>query len=214
MCDHVIIRFKVCLKMLPQHNTTQIIENELNNPIRSSQIILDLVKNNHKPFINLRQILNQLGDRSFGFMLVIVTIISFIPFISVITGFIICLIGTQMILGMDKVKLPKVILDRQLSSNKVNKALKMVVPKIQTIETYIRPRWQFTNTNLIQRINAVVIVILGLINAVPLPLTNIAPAILIMIFGLALIEKDGMVQFITLISSVFVAVLLGSFLIF
>ncbi|MCJ8312759.1 MAG: exopolysaccharide biosynthesis protein [Saccharospirillaceae bacterium] len=200
--------------MLPQHNTTQIIENELNNPIRSSQIILDLVKNNHKPFINLRQILNQLGDRSFGFMLVIVTIISFIPFISVITGFIICLIGTQMILGMDKVKLPKVILDRQLSSNKVNKALKMVVPKIQTIETYIRPRWQFTNTNLIQRINAVVIVILGLINAVPLPLTNIAPAILIMIFGLALIEKDGMVQFITLISSVFVAVLLGSFLIF
>ena len=200
--------------MLTQNNTTQIIKNELNNPIRSSQIILNLVKNNHKPFINLRQILNQLGDRSFGFILVIVTIISFIPFISVITGFIICLIGTQMILGMDKVKLPKFILNRQLSSDKVNKAIKMVAPKIQTIETYIRPRWQFTNSALIQRLNAVVIVILGLINAVPLPLTNVAPAILIMIFGLALIEKDGMVQFITLISSVLVAVLLGSFLIF
>jgi len=173
-----------------------------------------LVKTNTADSINLRQILNQLGERSFGFLLVIVTIISFIPLISVITGVIFCIIGVQMMLGIKKIQLPKFILDRHISSVKINKAFQIVAPKIQYLETYIRPRWHLFNSNLVTRVNGLMIVLLGIINGIPLPLTNIAPAVLIMILGIGLIEKDGLVQFIALLSCLMFALLMGFLLLF
>ena len=181
---------------------------------RTSHIMLDLIQGNTGATISLRQILNKLGERSFGFILVIVTVVSFIPFVSVLTGIILCLIGVQMFMGLQCVEVPKQILDRKMSSIKVNKAFEVVIPRIQFLEQYIRPRWHQINSTVIERLNGLVVVVLGLINAIPIPLTNVAPAILIMILAIGLIEKDGLVQFLSLTCSLFFAALIVFLLFF
>jgi len=168
---------------------------------RSSEIIMTLSNNDTDEFVNLRGMLIQFGDRSFGLMLIVVAAFSIIPFVSIVTGLIASIIGVQLILGMKKIVLPNFILDWNLSTQKVNKAIKLFAPKVEYLEKYIKPRWHFTEAPIVDRINGIVIVILGVISAIPLPLTNVAPAILIMIMGLGLIERDGIVQVVTFVGS-------------
>jgi hypothetical protein len=99
-----------------------------------------------------------------------------------------------MSVGGRQVRLPKFILDRPLPAIRVKGALLSMLPTVQTIERYVRPRLIFTEAPVVDRFNGVVIAVLGLVISLPIPFTNIIPAIVVIFMGIGLSERDGLVQ--------------------
>lgn len=161
---------------------------------RTSDVLLTLIESINPSSVTLRNLTERLGDRTFGMLLVLAAIFSAIPFVSLIGGLLIAILGLQMTIGLTNTWLPKSILDWQLPPDKVRKALSTFEPKVRSIERYVRPRWQFTEAPIVDRINGVIIAVLGMIITLPIPLTNLAPAFVVVFLGLGLMERDGLVQ--------------------
>ncbi|HFQ5289818.1 TPA: exopolysaccharide biosynthesis protein [Vibrio vulnificus] len=47
---------------------------------------------------------------------------------------------------------------------------------------------------VVDQVNGCIILLLGLLISLPFPFTNIAPAFVVMIMGLSLMERDGLLQ--------------------
>jgi hypothetical protein len=161
---------------------------------RTSDVVVLLIDRTRQEDVTLRNLTDRLGDRTFGMLLVLMAVFNFIPLVSVFFGVLISLLGMQMVVGMKSARLPKMVLDRQLSPERVRAALQKIEPKLRSIEKYIRPRWLFTEAPIIDRINGLVVIVLGAIITVPIPFTNLVPALLVILMGVGLLERDGLVQ--------------------
>ena len=156
--------------------------------------MLSLANRAQEPNLTLRTLTERLGDRTFGMLLVLVAILSAVPVVSMIAGALVALLGLQMAAGMTRAWLPRSILDRQLPGETVRVALLAFEPKVRAAERLVRPRWQFTEAPIVDRINGLIIALLGIIIALPIPLTNIGPAFVVIFMGIGLMERDGLVQ--------------------
>jgi hypothetical protein len=161
---------------------------------RTSDVLLTLIEYTNQSEVTLRSLTERLGDRTSGMLLVLVAIFSVIPFVSLIVGPLITILGLQMAVGLTKMWLPRSILDWQLPPGGVRTALCIFEPKVRAIERYVRPRWQFTEAPIVDRINGIIIAVLGMIIALPIPLANLGPALVLVLLGLGLMERDGLVQ--------------------
>lgn len=166
---------------------------------RTSDVFLLLVERTYEGKITLSNLTERFGDRTFGILLLLLAAFNVIPFVSLISGLLVSVLGFQMFFGMKRARLPKAILNWKLPPERVRKALLVFEPKIRSIEKFIRPRWQFAEAPVVDRINGLLIAILGLIIAFPIPFTNVGPALVIVIMSLGLLERDGLVQCVALV---------------
>lgn len=167
---------------------------------RTSDVLLALAERAREENVTLRTMTDRLGDRTFGVMLIVIAAFNVIPFISMLAGPLVSVLGIQMFLGLTRTRLPAAVLDWELPPERVEAALLAMEPRVRSIERYIRPRWHFTEAPVVDRLNGLIIVILGLVIAIPVPFTNIAPALVVIVMGLGLLERDGLVQILALAS--------------
>ncbi|HAS8511608.1 ABC transporter permease [Vibrio sp. 03_296] len=165
-----------------------------NQRSRTSDVIVELIKQAQSPGITLRSLTDRLGDRTFGMLLMLIALFNVLPLVSIIGGILIATLGLQMILGRRKAWLPSVILDRELPNDKVQAILRTFEPKVRKLEQYIYPRIQYMEAPVVDQVNGCIILLLGLLISLPFPFTNIAPAFVVMIMGLGLMERDGLLQ--------------------
>ncbi|ENV2990687.1 exopolysaccharide biosynthesis protein [Vibrio vulnificus] len=165
-----------------------------NQRSRTSDVIIELIKQAQSPGITLRNLTDRLGDRTFGMLLMLIALFNVLPLVSIIGGILIATLGLQMILGRRKAWLPSVILDRELPNDKVQAILRTFEPKVRKLEQYIYPRIQYMEAPVVDQVNGCIILLLGLLISLPFPFTNIAPAFVVMIMGLGLMERDGLLQ--------------------
>ncbi|EJO9870992.1 exopolysaccharide biosynthesis protein [Vibrio vulnificus] len=165
-----------------------------NQRSRTSDVIVELIKQTQSPGITLRNLTDRLGDRTFGMLLMLIALFNVLPLVSIIGGILIATLGLQMILGRRKAWLPSVILDRELPNDKVQAILRTFEPKVRKLEQYIYPRIQYMEAPVVDQVNGCIILLLGLLISLPFPFTNIAPAFVVMIMGLGLMERDGLLQ--------------------
>lgn len=169
---------------------------------KTSDVLLSLADRALEPDLSLRTLTERLGDRTFGMLLILVAILSAVPVVSMLAGALVAVLGLQMAAGMKRAWLPGIILDRQLPGKTVRAALLAFEPKVRAAERYVRPRWRFTEAPIVDRLNGLVIALLGGVIALPIPLTNVGPAFVVVFMGVGLMERDGLVQ----LSSVILAV--------
>ena len=161
---------------------------------RTSDVLLSLIERSRSAPVTLRILTDRMGDRTFGMLLILVSIFNVIPFVSSLAGLVIVCLGIQMSIGRTTVWLPSMILDRQLHNESVAIALEAFEPRVRAIERYLRPRLPFTEAYIVDRINGLLITILGAIITLPIPFTNLGPAVVVVVMGLGLLERDGLVQ--------------------
>ncbi len=179
---------------------------------RTSDVLLAMADQAREGPITLRSMTDRLGDRTFGVMLVMISAFNVIPIISMVAGPLVSVLGIQMFLGMKRARLPAAILDRELPPERVEAALRAMEPRVRAIERYVRPRWHFTEAPVVDRLNGLIIAVLGLVIAIPLPFTNIGPALVVIVMGLGLLERDGLVQVIAAGFGVVTPVMIYAFL--
>lgn len=145
----------------------------------------------------LRQVMLSLGERGYGLLLVMLALPSAMPVpapgYSTPFGVALFLVGVQILAGRDLPWLPNWVLDRQVSPGMGRKMLAFGSSFFGRLEHLIRPRYAWTFTRAGHWLAGGLVVAMSLLMIAPIPLTNTAPAGVIFLIGIGMVEKDGMV---------------------
>lgn len=136
-----------------------------------------------------------LGDRSFAALLVVFSSVNLIPvlppFSTLIFGIPPLIIAFQMLMGHKSVWLPKRILEWSFSSDSFRGLMRSVTPKLRRLEHFVKPRyWPFTTKNG-ERLVGMTSILLSVLVILPIPGANWIPAFAMVLMGLSLSERDG-----------------------
>jgi hypothetical protein len=105
-------------------------------------------------------------------------------------------------MGRESVWLPAFMRDKTISPERFRQISDKVVPWLQWLERFIRPRnWPFGRKQG-DRWLGVFTTILGMSVVLPMPLSNWLPALATAIIGIALCERDGRLMLAGLILGV------------
>jgi len=154
----------------------------------------------------LGEVFAGLGKRSFGMLLFIATLPAFIPipgFAGAISGPLVILIGVQLLLGLRNPWLPAFIARRGPHRELLVKVRDRIGPWLERLEHVIKPRAAaLLDHRAASAFTGLLLILLGLLLSLPIPFTNFLFAALLLMFSLALLERDGRLMFVAWVSGV------------
>ncbi len=166
------------------------------NQKRTSVILAEIVKKYKNKKMSIQEFAETLMDRSFSIAILILAIPNSIPLgipgISTITGFVIMILGLEMMIGCRYLYLPKWISEKQRSTKTLLKLVGWSIGVIEKIEFLIKPRLSLF-IPLIERLAGFTIIVMGFILFLPIPFINFIAGICIVIMALGVMERDGLV---------------------
>ncbi|MBJ6800480.1 exopolysaccharide biosynthesis protein [Geomonas propionica] len=173
--------------------------------ITTLQEMLDRINDsgNDQGRVSLGEIVESVGNRSFGPLLLMVGVIaasplSGMPGVPTATGILILLIAAQLFFGRDHFWLPKWLLRRSLGTDHVQKAIRWLRPVARFIDRWLRPRLPALikggSIYLISFNCAAIAIVMPMMELVPFSAHGAGLAL--SAFGLALISRDGLLALI------------------
>ncbi|MGN6222796.1 exopolysaccharide biosynthesis protein [Pseudoxanthomonas sp.] len=145
--------------------------------------------------LRLGDLLSGFGQSAFGLLLFIAVLPAFIPIPGVggaIGGPLVILVGAQLLVGLSKLWLPGFIARRGPHRSALITFRTLLSPWLARLEKLIRPRLHVVlDHKLALSFTGLLLVLLGLLLALPIPFTNYVFGVLLLLFALALLERDG-----------------------
>jgi hypothetical protein len=154
--------------------------------------------------LRLRDLLQGLDRRAFGMLLLIATLPAFIPIPvgGAISGPLAMLIGAQLLVGMHMPWLPRFLADRGPHRHVMVRFERRMSPWLARLETLVRPRMDILLAHRAATIvSGALLLLTGLLLSLPIPLTNYIFGGLLLLFSIALLERDGVVMLIAWVSA-------------
>jgi hypothetical protein len=151
--------------------------------------------------MSIEAILAELGDRSFGWAILLFATVNMLPMpigSTTITAIPLLLLTGQMALGFHHVQLPGFVTRRRVSRSGFRKLVFFLKPVMRPIERVVRPRhvWLFRKDR--ERLIAMLLLCVSVALFLPIPLSGWIPAIAILVTAFGLVERDGIVTLIGL----------------
>ena len=140
--------------------------------------------------VTLGWLLDGLGDRSFGGVLLLLALLGLLPGVSAVAGLLLTVPAFQMVLGRPVPVLPRRVAAHRFEAKRLARAVLRVVPVLRWLERFIRPRWA-TPFEATKRVVGGVVLLLAASLLAPVPLSNIPPALAVGLIAVAYLEEDG-----------------------
>ncbi|MFK8185952.1 MAG: exopolysaccharide biosynthesis protein [Phormidesmis sp.] len=149
-----------------------------------------------KESITLNEVLDIAGERTFGFLFVLLSIPSALPIpapgYSTPFGLVMFLLAVQLMVGRDQPWLPEKFRKKGFAREQVQDLLRKGMPWLKRVETVARPRLTPVCTSRPgQALIGGLIALAAVSMMLPFPLTNTLPAMGIFVAGLGLSDDDG-----------------------
>lgn len=161
--------------------------------------------------ITVGELVDKAAEAGFGFTIGVLALIA-IPFFGLSTpfGLAIALLGAQLALGRKRPWLPQSARRRQLSMAMLDRVLRLFTRRLRWLAKSTRRRWERIIT---PRLIGLGITLLGLGLALPLPIpgSNLVFIVPILIYSIALLERDGLWSAIGHLSTLVDMILLAVF---
>ncbi len=164
--------------------------------------------------VTLKDILTLAGERTFGFLFVLLALPSALPVpapgYSIPFGVVMLILAGQLIIGRKRPWLPKGWQAKGFDINTVRKFVKAGAPWLRRIEILSRPRLTYVCVSPAGRVViGVAIALMSISMLIPIPGTNTLPAIGIFITGFGLLDDDGLISLAGLVVCIMGAALSG-----
>lgn len=143
--------------------------------------------------VRIGHIVRQLRRRSFGGILILLAMLALLPAISFLAGLAMILPGLQMLSGFRAPLLPRVVRQREIGTDRVRALGMRAIPWIEKLERVVRPRWLFLTLPPMPSVVGFLVIGLALVVMLPLPFSNLPPAIALTCLALGLLERDGVI---------------------
>lgn len=164
--------------------------------------------------ISVGHIINTIGTRGFGALLVVpalfaISPIAAIPGVPTLLAVMIGLIAAQILVGKRGLWVPETVRTRQVPSERVETALSRLQPLAKVLDRYLARRLTWAAGTTATRIAAGVVIVLCLMVPVLelLPGAVVAPMTAIALVGLAMMVRDGIIMLTGLAAAVAAAAL-------
>ncbi len=152
-----------------------------------------------KKEVTLNEILEIAGERTFGFLFVLLSLPSALPIpapgYSIPFGIVMLVLAVQLIIGAEQPWLPEKFRRKGFDRTTVQGFISKGLPWLRRIETVSRPRLTTVCTSRTGRlVIGVAIALMSISMMIPIPLTNTLPAIGIFVTGFGLLDDDGAIS--------------------
>ncbi|WP_053096178.1 exopolysaccharide biosynthesis protein [Frateuria defendens] len=161
---------------------------------RTTEILTDALTAQDGERIALGTLMAPLQRRAFGFLLLLLAIPNFIPVplgVGGVMGVLVVALGLQMLAGLERPWLPGWLARRMLPRAALLRFLARIAPFTRWLERLCQPRLERLTVRPLTIASGLVMVLLGLLLALPIPFTNYLFGGLLLAFAFALIERDG-----------------------
>jgi len=180
-------------------------------PERTSEVLRDLVEEGQSERVTFREILLELRHRAVGFALLIFALPCCLPMppgIPTVCGVAIVIIAANLIVGRQRLWLPRAITDKSVSRADLKRMVDRWLPYLERLERVCKPRLPVVTEPFAKVLIGVVIFVLGFIMILPIPfLGNMPPGFAASVIAIGMTERDGLVVLIgTAVSAVAIAV--------
>jgi len=145
--------------------------------------------------VPLRTVMEGLGGSMFGMLLFIAILPAFLPIPGVagaLSGPLVSVIGAQLLACMRRPWLPRAVAARGPKRGTLARFGIRISPWLVRLERVVRPRLAAVIEHpAATMFTGLLLVLLGVLLALPIPLTNYLFGVLLLAFALALVERDG-----------------------
>jgi hypothetical protein len=169
-------------------------------PIPVTATLSDLVNNLPGEHFTIEWLLGRLDRRSFGIILLVMSLVAMVPGISLLIGPLLAIPAFEMILGRSGPSFPRRIAVYPLRSSALAGIVRRALPALAVLEKIVHPRWPIS-PGLSRRAAGLAILALSGLFLAPLPLIQIVPALLVALIALAYLEEDGLLLCLALLGS-------------
>ncbi|MET7141478.1 exopolysaccharide biosynthesis protein [Xanthomonas sp. PPL139] len=163
--------------------------------------------------LRLRLILADLQQSAFGVFLFVAILPAFLPVPGLaggISGPLVTLIGVQMLIGLRKPWLPRFIGERGPRRRTMQRFVGRIAPWLRRLDRLLKPRLPaLVDTLPARAFSGLLLIVLGILLSLPIPFTNYAFGAMLLLFALALLERDGGLMLLSWLGSIAVALSLG-----
>lgn len=152
-----------------------------------------------KSQVSLKEILTLAGERTFGFLFVVLALPSALPIpapgYSTPFGIVMFLLAVQLVAGRTRPWMPEGWNHKQFDLVSVQKIVKAGTPWLRRLEAVSRPRLTPVCTSLVGRtVLGIAIALMSISMMIPIPGTNTLPAMGIFVTGFGLLDDDGIIS--------------------
>ena len=152
----------------------------------------------------LSWLMDSLRKRSFGIVMLLLALVAIAPGVSIVAGLLLMIPAFQMMVGRPAPRFPRRIANRPLPTRHLAALVQRAVPVLRYLERLIHPRWA-TPLEATKRLVGAVVALLSItVVLMPIPLSNVVPALVIALIALAYLEEDGILLAIALLAAVIV----------
>jgi hypothetical protein len=174
-------------------------------PLPLSQLLAEIVAEDGPDRLSFTQLAAQLDNRAWGGLLFIFAAINVLPLppgTSVFFAIPLLLVSAQMIVGRASPWFPARLDRRGVTKNELQRLISKIHWLEARVERIFKPRLSKLTGPTAARVTGVVCFLLGIVAAIPIPLFHVAPAAAIVLFGLALIYRDGALAIVAAVAAV------------
>ena len=168
----------------------------------SSRALRDLLHQAPADYFTLGWLMSTLHQRSFGIVMLFLGLLATAPVGSTVPGLMLAAVAVQMIAGRREPVFPHFVTARRLPTRYLYSLGGRAIPVLQYLEKAVHPRWPTIFEAAKRFVGIMVLLLTAVLLLTPIPLSNIAPAIVIALISLAYIEEDGLLLCAALLAAV------------
>jgi len=163
--------------------------------------------------LRLGQILQNLQQSAFGVFLFVAILPAFIPIPGIggaVSGPLILLIGVQMLCGLRRPWLPGFIANRGPKRGTMHRFLARIDGALRRLDRLLKPRLSGLLSPLpAHAFTGLLLILVGVMLSLPIPFTNYLFGFQLLLFALALLERDGALMLANWIGAVAAVLFFG-----
>jgi hypothetical protein len=168
----------------------------------SSRVLEDVIHQARGEFVTVGWLTSILHRHSFGIIILCLGLLATTPVGSTIPGLILAVMAGQLIVGRGEPVFPHFIMKRRLPTKQLVGLGERAVHVLKYLEKAVHPRWPVTFEAAKRAVGVMVLLLTAVLLLTPLPLSNVAPAIVISLISLAYVEEDGLLLSVAFLAAI------------
>ena len=148
------------------------------------------------PKLYLGELVNAFGERAFGAMLLFFGLLNVavgaLPGTTTVLGAPMLLMGVQLLTRRDQLWMPRWLLSRAIERATYRTAVGRLLKPLRWVERLAKPRLSVMTSEASEMLIGAACVVLAAILMLPIPGGNLAPSLIMALFGFGLLQRDGL----------------------